>query len=95
MEPVFYEGDIVIIRKQNYCEDNQVAVVIINGNEGTLKKVKKQETGIKLIPFNRAINPETGEPYYEDLFFTQKQIDEKPVIIIGVFYELRRTSIKF
>lgn len=96
MLPVFFEGDIVIVRKQNDCESNQVAVVRINGEEGTLKKVKKLDNGgIKLIPYNRTINPETGEPYYEDIVFTPDKIKELPVTIVGVFQELKRTELKF
>lgn len=96
MVPIFFEGDIVIFRKQNYCENNQVAVVIVNGDEGTLKKVKILDNGgIKLIPYNRTINPETGEPYYDDKTFTPKEIEELPVIIAGVFQELKRTELKF
>lgn len=54
MAPVFVEGDIVIIKKQNDCENNEYAVVIINGDEGTLKKIKKTDNGIILQPLNSA-----------------------------------------
>ena len=54
MAPVFIEGDIVIIKKQNDCENNEYAVVIINGDEGTLKKIKKTDNGIILQPLNPA-----------------------------------------
>lgn len=54
MIPAFFEGDIVIIRKQNYCENNEFAVVIVNGEEGTLKKIKKTDEGIILQPINPA-----------------------------------------
>ena len=54
MAPAFIEDDIVIIRKQNDCENNEFAVVIINGNEGTLKKIKKTDSGIILQPLNPA-----------------------------------------
>ena len=54
MAPVFVEGDIVIIKKQNDCENNEYAVVIINGDEGTLKKIKKTDGGIILQPLNPA-----------------------------------------
>lgn len=54
MAPVFIEGDIVIIKKQNDCENNEFAVVIINGDEGTLKKIKKTDNGIILQPLNPA-----------------------------------------
>ena len=54
MAPTFLEGDIVIIKKQNDCENNEYAVVIINGDEGTLKKIKKTDNGIILQPLNPA-----------------------------------------
>lgn len=86
MIPAFFEGDTVIIRKQNDCENNEFAVVIINGDEGTLKKVKKTDEGIILQPIN---------PAYGPVMYTNKEIKEKPIIIAGVFQELRRTEIKF
>ncbi len=96
MVPIFFENDIVIIRKQNDCENNEVAVVIVNGDEGTLKKVKKlDDGGIKLIPYNRQINQDTGEPYYEDKTFSKEDVRDLPVIIVGVFEELRRKKLKF
>lgn len=86
MSPIFLEGDIVIIKKQNDCENNEVAVVIINGDEGTLKRVKKTEQGIILQPFNSVYGP---------VMFTNEEIKDKPVVIAGVFHELRRNEIKF
>ena len=86
MIPAFFEGDIVIIRKQNDCENNQVAVVIVNGDEGTLKKVKKTDEGIILHSFN---------PAYGPVMYTNKEIKETPIVIAGVFQELRRTELKF
>lgn len=95
MIPIFFEGDTVIIRKQNDCENNQVAIVIVNGDEGTLKKVKKlDDGGIKLIAFNRNLDA-TGEPLYEDKVFSKEEIEKLPITIAGVFQELRRTELKF
>lgn len=54
MAPTFLEDDIVIVKKQNDCENNEYAVVIINGDEGTLKKIKKTDNGIILQPLNPA-----------------------------------------
>lgn len=85
MAPLFFEGDTVILKKQNECENNQVAVVIINGDEGTLKKVKKTEEGIILQAYN---------PAYGPVFYTNNEINETPIIIAGVFQELRRTELK-
>lgn len=86
MIPAFFEDDIVIFRKQNDCDSGQVAVVIINGDEGTIKKIKKTDEGIILQPFNSAYGP---------VMYTNKEIKETPIIIAGVFQELRRTEIKF
>ena len=54
MAPVFTENDIVIIKKQNDCDNNEFAIVIINEGEGTLKKIKKIDNGIILQPLNPA-----------------------------------------
>ena len=86
MAPAFMEGDIVILKKQNDCENNDIAVVIVNGDEGTLKKVKKTDVGIILQPIN---------PAYPPIMYTNEEISDIPVIIAGVFYELRRSNIKF
>lgn len=81
MQPVLYEDDVVIIKRQNDCEDGQIAVVLINGDEGTIKKVKKSSNGIWLQPFNNN---------YEPLVFTNDEIENIPVKIIGVVKQLQR-----
>lgn len=81
MQPILYEDDVVIIKRQNDCEDGQIAVVLINGEEGTIKKVKKSSNGIWLQPFNNN---------YEPLVFTNDEIEDIPVKIIGVVKQLQR-----
>lgn len=81
MAPTFLEGDIVIIKKQNDCENNEYAVVIINGDEGTLKKVKKTDDGIVLQPLN---------PAYGPVMYTKDEIEKIPIIIVGVVKQLKR-----
>lgn len=80
MEPRMLDGDIVIVRKQEDVESGDVAIVLVNGNDATCKKVQKTPDGITLIPYN--IN-------YESKFFSNKEIAEKPVTIIGKVVELR------
>ena len=46
MEPKFSEGDVVIIRKQEDVDNGDIAIVLVNGNEATVKKIKKFENGI-------------------------------------------------
>lgn len=81
MAPVFIEGDVVIVHKQNDCENNQIAIVIVNGEEGTVKKVRKTEAGIILQPLN---------PAYAPMMFTNKEIDSIPITIVGIVKQLKR-----
>lgn len=81
MAPVFIEGDIVIIKRQSDCENNEYAVVIINGDEGTLKKIKKTDSGIILQPLN---------PAYGPVMYTKEEMETIPIIIVGVVKQLKR-----
>lgn len=81
MSPMFIEGDIVIVKKQDDCENNETAIVLINGDEGTIKKVRKTEQGIILQPLNSA---------YEPIIFTNNEIKTIPIRIIGVVKQLKR-----
>lgn len=40
------------------------------------------------MPLNRRINPETQEPFFEDITFTKEEIETKPVKIIGVVKQM-------
>lgn len=84
MKENLWDGDIVAVQKQNFADDGDMAVVLINGDEATVKVFKITENGIKLMPLNRSLDPETQEPLYEDLHFTKEEIELKPVQIIGV-----------
>lgn len=81
MYPKYEKGDIVIFQKTNYCENGQHCAVIVNGNDATFKKILKSEVGITLVPLN---------DNYEPVFYSNKQIRELPVTIIGVAKEIRR-----
>jgi len=52
-----FDGDTVIIRKQNTVENGETAVALINGNEVTLKKIFKEKNRIRLQPANPALKP--------------------------------------
>jgi len=80
MEPKFSPGDVVIVRLQPTCESGDICVVLVNGDEATVKKVERTSAGIKLIPLNSA---------YDPLFFTNQEIEELPVRIFGRVVELR------
>src|SRR3989338_448247 len=50
-----FDGDNVIIRKQNTAEDGDTIVALINQNEVTLKKIYRVSGGFKLQPANPSI----------------------------------------
>ena len=81
MQPNFIENDILIFEKSSNCESGQYCAVSVNGDEATLKKVIKNENGIMLQPLN---------PDYESKFYTNKEIKNLPVTIIGVLKQTRR-----
>lgn len=74
MQPRLQEGDIVVVKEQADVESGQIAIVCVNGDEYTIKKIKKIESGITLIPFN---------PAYEPIFYTNEEIEKLPVEIKG------------
>lgn len=82
MSPEFKDGDVAIIRKQSDVDSGQVAAVRINGDEATLKIVKKSDQGITLV----AINPDVFLPR----FYSNDEIINLPVEIIGRVIENRR-----
>ena len=88
MFETLWEGDIVAVKRQDFAVDGNIAVVLINGDEATVKKIKILENGIKLIPLNRRINPDTQEPFYEDKTYTKEDMQTMPVKIIGIVKQI-------
>ena len=80
MEPRFAEGDVVIVRKQETVENGEIAVVLVNGDDATVKKFYRSDNGIKLVSTN---------PTYDPFFFTPDEVDSLPVQVIGRVVELR------
>lgn len=80
MEPKMSPGDVVIVRRQCKVENGELAIVMVNGNDATIKKVKYSDKGIMLIPTN---------PVYEPLFFSPEEVNSLPVTILGKVVELR------
>ncbi len=80
MEPKISDSDIVIVRKQDFADDGDLVIALINGDDAVCKRLKKYEDGIALISFN---------PKYDPLYFNKDEIINKPVQIIGKVKELR------
>lgn len=80
MEPRICDGDIVIVAKDDEIKNGDIVIVVINGDEAVCKKIKFQQDGILLLSFNEN---------YDPLFFTEKQINDLPVTVIGRVVEVR------
>ncbi len=80
MEPRICAGDVVIVRKQPDVESGEVSVVLVNGDEATVKRLVKQESGLVLQAYN---------PAYAPMFFSWEDVEKKPVQVIGKVIELR------
>ena len=81
MENEYLDGDTLIVEKTEYCESGDDCIVMVNGNDGTFKRVFKNENGIILQPLN---------PAYAPMVYTNEQIISLPVKILGVVVEIRR-----
>lgn len=57
IEEGIFDGDIVVLRKQNYADNGQTVVAIIDDNEATLKKVYREKNQIRLQPANPILFP--------------------------------------
>ena len=82
MSPYILNGDTVIVRLQNDCEDGDIAIVLVEQNDATCKKIKKTPQGLYLMPLNTA---------YEPIFYDATECEKLPVNVIGVVAELRRS----
>lgn len=82
MSPRYEDGDVLILRKQDTCESGQDCAVMVDGSDATFKRVRISPAGVTLQPLN---------PEYDPLVFSNREVQELPVRILGVVVELRRS----
>lgn len=81
MAPDIHDGDTVIVKQQDDAENGEIVIVLVNGSDATCKRIRKYRDRIELIPNN---------PSYEPTEYTNQEIEELPVRVIGKVVELRR-----
>lgn len=82
MYPEIKDRDVVIVKRQESADTNDIVIALVNGdNEATCKRLVKYANGIRLMPIN---------PTYEPMYYSNEDIIEKPVRIIGKVVENRR-----
>lgn len=84
MEPLFSDGDIAIVHKQDNFDSGNTCIILVNGEEATVKKVVRMDDGIDLIAMN---------PYYPVRHFNKNEMNEIPVKIIGKVVEARKRKV--
>lgn len=84
MEPTIHDGDVIIFRKQEDADSGKICVVMINGNDATLKEIKKEPNGLWVLPHNP--NSE-----FKPTFYSNNDVEKIPVRILGVAVEIRRS----
>ena len=81
MEPRMMDGDVVIVRRQPDVDSGDIAVVLVNGNDATVKQISKSDAGLTLIGWNLSV--------YIPKTYNKKECKELPVTILGKVVEIR------
>lgn len=80
MSPRIDHEDIVLVKKQDYVESGELAIVIVDNEDGLIKKVEYGKDCLKLISFNMQ--------HYPERVFEKDEINR--VKIIGKVVESKR-----
>lgn len=82
MEPNLLDGDIAIVHIQPDIDSGQIAVVLIDNQDSTVKRVFKSQDGITLVADNPAV--------FSPRFFTNDDCLTMPVRILGRVISIQR-----
>ncbi len=72
MEPKISEGDLALVKKQCDVESGELAIVLINGDEGVIKKVIKTE--------NHTVELHSFNAYYPARIFSGAALQDLKII---------------
>lgn len=75
------DGDLVVVRRQSCVDEGQIAVVLVNGDDATVKYIRCQDNMVVLIP--RSYNPVHQPQFYN--------IQDTPVSVIGRVVQIRKS----
>lgn len=81
MEPRIVNGDVAIVKQQSDADNGDIVIALVNGDEATCKKLEKTSNGIMLVSNNTKYSP---------MFFSDEEINELPVVILGKVIEIRQ-----
>lgn len=73
------EGDIIIVRRQEEVEHGEVAVVLVDGEDATVKRFYSSDTTVTLMP--QSTNPEHKPQMYD--------LSKTPIRVLGKVVEVK------
>ena len=79
MSPHIADGDLVLVKKQESVESGEIAVVIVDDENGMIKKVEYDTNALRLVSFN---------PYHPDMTFDGDEMNR--VFVVGKVIESKR-----
>ena len=77
MYPKIEDGDIIVVRKQSSVDNGQIAVVLIDGEEGVVKKVNSGKNFMELLSIN---------PMYPPRLFENEEVER--ISIVGLVKQI-------
>ncbi len=77
MYPKIEDGDTIVVRRQPCVDNGQIAVVLIDGEEGVVKKINAGENFIELISIN---------PMYPPRIFEDEELER--ISIVGLVRQI-------
>lgn len=80
MSPEIKDGDILIVKKTPVVESGKIAIVKVNGDDATCKKIIING-GVNLVPLNNDYDPK---------FYDKEEVENLPVSVVGEVVEIRR-----
>ena len=80
MEPEICHGDMVICLPDVEVKSGDVAIVCVNGDIGTVKRVRFDGDGLTLVPAN---------PHYRKLHYSAEDVESYPVSVQSKVIEVR------
>ena len=81
MAPKIEDKDIIIIHQTCEVTNGKIAIVKVNGEEATCKKLSLHDDTITLIPLN---------PNYDPVTYSSEEALNLPITIIGEVVEVRK-----
>lgn len=81
MQPSICQGDLVVVKSASTADNNDIVIASIDSNDACVKKLIKHKEGISLVSINSS---------YAPLYFSENDIMNERVKIIGIVVELRR-----